>query len=151
MLLLLSLAIAQEPAPEEVLQKLDDAGVSEVVLSPREGMSGAWTYTGVQADVVCAGMVSRTEHRYGERKGEVDILVTDCVPSGGELAGKLQEATQGTKNLAQRCDAGDGHASHQLGRERVAHVKYLESCDPTSALNPHVGVTIEHRHSRSLA
>lgn len=119
MLLLLSLAIAQEPAPEDVLQKLDDAGVSEVVLSPREGMSGAWTYTGVQADVVCAGMVSRTEHRYGERKGEVDILVTDCVPSGGELAGKLQEATQGTKNLAQRCDAGVAEACRQLGTRLV--------------------------------
>ena len=104
MLLLLSLAIAQEPAPEDVLQKLDDAGVSEVVLSPREGMSGAWTYTGVQADVVCAGMVSRTEHRYGERKGEVDILVTDCVPSGGELAVEVPQFDEGLYPVEFVCD-----------------------------------------------
>ncbi len=118
MFLLMTLSLAAE-VPEDVLSKVDAAGVTEVSFTPRDGMEGAWEYAGLQEGVMCAGKISRKEHSYGERKGQVDILMTECVPTGGELTGKLKEATQGTKNLAARCDAGVAEACRQLGTRLV--------------------------------
>lgn len=115
MLLLLSLTFAQD----DVLAKLADAGVEEVALTPRDGMEGSWSYAGTVEGVMCAGMASRTEHTYGEKKGQVSIMLTECVPTGGELAGRLTEATQGTKNLAERCDAGVAESCRVLGTRLV--------------------------------
>ncbi len=110
MILLLSLALSQE----DVLTHLTDAGVEEVVLTPREGMDDSWEYLGRVDGGLCTGKISRRVW-----KDEVTIMMSDCVPTGGALAGKLKEATQGTKNLAEHCDAGLAESCRQLGTRLI--------------------------------